>query len=129
MAFIKNIFLSGLCILLCFNLHAQTDTVDRRIVLIGDAGQLTNGRHPVVEAVRKQIPLDNKTTIFFLGDNVYRNGLPDSTSSAYSKYRAILDSQLLIAENTAARVVMIPGNHDWENGSRTGYDAIGRQQL
>lgn len=129
MAFIKNIFLSGLCILLCFNLHAQTDTVDRRIVLIGDAGQLTNGRHPVVEAVRKQIPLDNKTTIFFLGDNVYRNGLPDSTSSAYSKYRAILDSQLLIAENTAARVVMIPGNHDWENGSRTGYDAIVRQQL
>ncbi|MBI5857932.1 MAG: BamA/TamA family outer membrane protein [Sphingobacteriales bacterium] len=109
--------------------YAQTDSIARRIVLIGDAGQLTDGRHPVVNAVKNLIPLDNKTTVLFLGDNVYRNGLPDSTSSTYSKYRAILDSQLSVADNTPARVVMIPGNHDWENGSRSGYDAIVRQQL
>lgn len=37
---------------------AQEDTIVQRIVLIGDAGQLTNGKHPVVDAVRQYIPLD-----------------------------------------------------------------------
>lgn len=129
MFFKKNIVLFSLLFLTGLPLYSQNDSIARRIVLIGDAGQLTNGKHPVVDAVRNLIPLDNKTTVLFLGDNVYRNGLPDSVSSTYAKYRAILDSQLLIAENTAARVVMIPGNHDWENGSRSGYDAIIRQQF
>lgn len=128
MSFKKNIVLYGLLFLISKQLYAQNDTIARRIILIGDAGQLTGGRHPVVDAVRNLIPLDDKSTVLFLGDNVYRNGLPDSTSSTYSKYRAILDSQLLVAEGTPARVVMIPGNHDWENGSRSGYDAILRQQ-
>lgn len=129
MSFKKNIVLGGLFLIANWNIYGQNDSIARRIVLIGDAGQLTDGKHPVVNAVKNLIPLDNKTTVLYLGDNVYKNGLPDSTSSDYSKYRAILDSQLLIAENTAARVVMIPGNHDWENGKRTGYDAIVRQQL
>lgn len=107
----------------------QTDTIAQRIVLIGDAGQLTNGIHPVVEAVRKTIPLDKKTTILFLGDNLYKNGLPDDQASNYVNSRAVLDSQLSIADGKPSKVYMIPGNHDWENGSRGGYDAIVRQQL
>lgn len=108
---------------------AQTDTVTRRIVLIGDAGQLTNGRHPVVDAVKKNIRLDKKTTVVFLGDNLYKSGLPDIQYKAYAQARAVLDSQLSVADNTPARVYMIPGNHDWENGGRGGYNAIIRQQL
>lgn len=110
-------------------LFAQGDSLSRRIVLIGDAGQLTNGRHPVVDAVRKKIPLDAKTTVLFLGDNLYKHGLPDVQYKNYAQSRAILDSQLSVADNTPAKVYMIPGNHDWENGSRGGYNAIIRQQL
>ena len=33
--------------------RAGEDTIMQRIVLIGDAGQLTNGTHPVVDAVKK----------------------------------------------------------------------------
>lgn len=112
-----------------FHLCAQKDTLVQRIVLIGDAGQLTDGRHPVVDAVRTFIPLDNKTTILFLGDNLYKNGLPDAQASNYEQARAVLDSQLSVADNTPAKVYMIPGNHDWENGSPNGFDAIVRQQL
>ena len=68
-----------------FHLCAQKDTLAQRIVLIGDAGQLTDGRHPVVDAVRTFIPLDNKTTILFLGDNLYKNGLPDAQASNYEQ--------------------------------------------
>lgn len=125
----KNIVLSALFLLQAFQLCAQGDTLAQRIVLIGDAGQLTNGKHPVVNAVRSLIPLDNKTTVLFLGDNLYKNGLPDAQASNYEQARAVLDSQISIADNTPAKVYMIPGNHDWENGSPNGFDAIIRQQL
>jgi len=46
--------------------RGQKDTIDARIVLIGDAGQLTNGHHPVVDAVKRLIPLDEKTTVLYL---------------------------------------------------------------
>src|SRR5438093_12361842 len=94
----NNLFIFSL---LCLHLSikAQQDTILTRIVLIGDAGELTRGRHPVVDAVRKTIPLDNKTTILFLGDNLYKSGLPDDQSANYKKSKAVLDSQLLIADN------------------------------
>ncbi len=108
---------------------AHEDSIVQRIVLIADAGQLTNGKHPVVDAVRNFITLDKKTTILYLGDNLYKDGLPDDQQTIYNASRAILDTQLSVARGTPAKVVMIPGNHDWENGGRGGYDAIIRQQL
>jgi hypothetical protein len=110
-------------------LNAQTDTIESRIVLIGDAGELTNGHHPVVDAVKQTIPLDAKTTILFLGDNLYKTGLPDEQYASYKASKAVLDSQLSIADGTPAKVYMIPGNHDWLNGGREGWEAIIREQL
>jgi hypothetical protein len=106
-----------------------TDSIAQRLVLIGDAGQLTDGWHPVVNAVKNNITLDKKTTVLYLGDNLYKVGLPDEEFAEYAAARAVLDTQLSIADGTDARVFMIPGNHDWHNGGRTGYDAIIRQQL
>ena len=83
---------------------AQTDTISQRIVLIGDAGQLTNGRHPVVDAVRNNIPLDSKTIVLFLGDNLYKHGLPDEQYKNYAQSRAVLDSQVSIADGTPSKV-------------------------
>ncbi len=108
---------------------AQTDTIARRIILIGDAGQLTDGKHPVVDAVRNYIPLDKKSTVLFLGDNLYKHGLPSTEASNYEDSRVILDSQIAIARGKDAKVYMIPGNHDWHNGNRDGYEAIVRQQF
>ena len=109
--------------------RAQQDTIMARIILIGDAGELTNGRHPVVDAVRQRIPIDAKTTILFLGDNLYKTGLPDDQYSYYKAAKAVLDSQLSVANGTQAKIYMIPGNHDWLNGGRDGWDAIVREQL
>ena len=113
----------------CILLQAQKDTILRRIILIGDGGELHNGHHTVAEAVRKTITLDKKTSIIFLGDNIYEHGLPDIESSLFEAGRAVLDSQLAIADNTDAHVYMIPGNHDWHNGKRDGYEAILREQF
>ncbi len=108
---------------------AHEDTISQRIILIGDAGQLTYGKHPVVNAVRNYVTLDKKSTILFLGDNLYKVGLPDIESIYYQASKAVLDSQISLAEGTEARIYMVPGNHDWLNGGRGGYDAVIRQQL
>ncbi|HEX5653476.1 MAG TPA: BamA/TamA family outer membrane protein [Chitinophagaceae bacterium] len=125
----KIVGLSTLLLCLQLTLFAQQDTILQRIVLVGDGGELTNGRHPVAEAIRATIRLDKKTTVLYLGDNLYSTGLPDDQSSYYNEARAVLDSQLSVADNTPARVLMIPGNHDWKNGGRDGYESIIREQL
>ncbi|MEO7959973.1 MAG: metallophosphoesterase, partial [Ginsengibacter sp.] len=119
--FLLFIYCAGYC-------QAQSDTIQTRIVLIGDAGELTNGRHPVVSGVKSTIPLDEKTTIIFLGDNLYKVGLPDDILPTYNLAKAPLDSQIEIAKGTKAKVIFLPGNHDWNNGSKNGYDAILREQ-
>lgn len=104
------------------------DTISTRIVLVGDAGAMINGQHPVALGVKKNILLDKKTLVLYLGDNLYKEGLPDDAYVGYAEARAVLDSQLAIVENTPARLIMIPGNHDWNNGGRHGYQAILREQ-
>jgi hypothetical protein len=121
--------------LLCLALYidsvslAQThDSVTSRIILVGDAGAFLHGKHPVVSAIKHHMHPDKKTSIVFLGDNVYRYGLPDDASVNYQTIAAVLDSQINVAENTSAKVYMIPGNHDWENGGKYGYDALLREE-
>lgn len=123
--------ISLLLLIVCMgtiSVRAQTDTILSRIVLIGDGGQLTKGKHLVVDAVRRNIPLDEKTLVLYLGDNLYRVGLPDDAYVGYEQAKSVLDSQLSVVENTPARVIMIPGNHDWNNGGKEGYNSIVRQQ-
>ncbi|HET9745685.1 MAG TPA: metallophosphoesterase, partial [Chitinophagaceae bacterium] len=124
---------TGFCILLLgfhISLIAQTDTILQRIVLVGDGGELTAEKmHPVAQAIRQVVNLDKKTTVLYLGDNLYRTGLPDDQTAEYQEAKAVLDSQLSVVENTQARVIMIPGNHDWQNGGRDGYSYIIREQV
>ena len=102
------------------------DSISARIVLIGDAGQLTNGKHPVVDAARRQVKFDKNTTVIYLGDNLYKIGLPDNSLPNFAIAKAPLDSQVLIAKGTDAKVFFIPGNHDWANGGANGYESIKR---
>jgi hypothetical protein len=117
------------CILFLLHtvVHAQ-DTLQARIILIGDAGQLTNGKHPVVNSVKKNIPLNEKTTIVYLGDNLYKTGLPDNSLPTFDIAKAPLDSQINIAGKSKAKVYFVPGNHDWAVGSSNGWESILRVQ-
>lgn len=122
--------LTGILLLLPFFVFAQDgDSLVSRIVLIGDAGDLTKDfHHTVVEAVERTIPLDKKTTTIFLGDNLYRHGLPDEQFLSYRQSKAVLDSQANIADRSLGMVYFIPGNHDWMNGGSGGYQAVLREQ-
>ena len=123
----KFVFVLFLLFFSYCNCIAQ-DSLQATIVLIGDAGQLIKGHTPVISAVRNTIPFNTKTTIVFLGDNLYPTGLPDDATPNYLARKAGLDSQIIIAKGTKAQVYFIPGNHDWQNGGRGGYEGIVREQ-
>lgn len=118
-----------LIMLLCFAQHGfSQDSTDVRLVLIGDAGKLNYGRQPVVDAVRQLIPLDKKTTVIFLGDNLYKTNLPPTYMNEYQAAKSVMDSQINIIEGTDAKAIFIPGNHDWMDGGPNGLENLMRQQ-
>jgi Calcineurin-like phosphoesterase len=105
------------------------DSIQNTIILIGDAGELTkDGRQPVVDAARKRVKMNEKTTVIYLGDNLYKTGLPDNSIPNYAIAKAPLDSQIHIAGKAKTNVYFIPGNHDWANGAPVGYESILRVQ-
>lgn len=103
---------------------AQTDSVVSRLWLVGDAGLLKKGRNPQLELLRQLNLLDGKSTVLFLGDNIYPTGLPDSQSRNYPLKKAILDKQIDLVKNTQARVYILPGNHDWKEGRNKGWEQV-----
>jgi hypothetical protein len=128
---LKNKLLKFFAMLLLLLINTATyaqDSIQNRIILIGDAGSLVNGKSVVLDAVKKQFKFDKKTTIIFLGDNLYDYGFPNEYHEHYLREKEALDSQIMIAKGTPAKVFMIPGNHDWSNGTRYGEETIIRQQ-
>jgi len=111
-------------------IFAQDDSVLYRVILIGDAGELKNEKNSVVDAVKKKFDLNNnKTTIVFLGDNIYPTGLPDeSDTDAYDKAKNIIRYQASLGLQSSANVIFIPGNHDWSRGKPDGLERIQREQ-
>ncbi|MBC8153146.1 MAG: BamA/TamA family outer membrane protein [Bacteroidetes bacterium] len=104
------------------------DTVAHRLILVGDAGRLHNGKNAVIDAVAARYSLDNdRTTLLYLGDNIYPRGMPQAGIPTYDRSVAVLRYQVAPALGKKSNVILIPGNHDWDNGGKDGWNAIKRQ--
>ncbi len=82
---------------------AQEDSVKTRVILVGDAGALIKGQASVLESIRKNIKLDKRTVVVYLGDNLYDAGLPSDTYNRYSEIKAALDSQINLVKDTPGK--------------------------
>jgi hypothetical protein len=102
---------------------AQTDSVVQRVFLVGDAGELHNGKHEVVDKLRELVNWDDPiNSLIFLGDNIYPFGMPmKSNGREYMEAKKIIDYQIGLTKGKKARTFFIPGNHDWENGKTGGW--------
>ena len=119
-------------------------TIDQRLLLIGDAGDANPDGEPVLEALRKQVEeFPERTTVIYLGDNVYETGMPDPSKVLEgTPVEEILDKALLNAYQSrtdaerrvkaqvragdvpGARVFFVPGNHDWDQFGVGGWKRI-----
>jgi len=110
------------------SVHAQSGKVIQRMYLVGDAGELTGGRHPVCDWLKTHVDWnDSSNVLVYLGDNIYPLGMPDSGSKGYEAAKKVLDYQISVVAGRAARAYFVPGNHDWKRGRPGGLEQVQRQ--
>ncbi len=92
-----------------------TKEVAHTFFLIGDAGNAVLDSSTVaLKSLKKRLKKANaKSTVLFLGDNVYPRGLPSKQdeSRELSEYR--LKIQTKSVKKFKGETIFIPGNHDW----------------
>jgi hypothetical protein len=111
------------------SLYSVPDTINQRIFLIGDAGDMNSDTHPVIAWLKKNVDWnDERNTVLFLGDNVYPLGLPLEGDPTYPHSKAILDDQIGLVKGKKARAYFIMGNHDWRNGKLGGWEQAVNQE-
>lgn len=100
-----------------------------QVFMIGDAGAPDLENDPLLSLFSSFVEdASENSAAVFLGDNIYNNGLPDSTDPNRAFYEARINAQIESVRNFKGRVVFIPGNHDWDDGGPDGWEAIQRQE-
>lgn len=104
---------------------AQIDSIQQRIFLIGDAGELKGDTHPVVDWLTKNVNWnDEKNIAIYLGDNVYPLGLPMQGEPNYEYYKKVIDYQINLVKGKKGKAFFVQGNHDWKNGKMGGWQQV-----
>lgn len=99
------------------------------LFLVGDAGKPAKGVEPVLVSLRRDLALaGGRAAVAFLGDNLYPAGLPPPDDRERAEMERRLDAQVDAVRDTGARVVFVPGNHDWQKGGEDGWEAVKRQE-
>src|SRR4051812_20425644 len=103
MRLLRIVALFSTCFLYAMPVWPQADSIERRIVLVGDAGEMQHNTHPELDLIKQLFDFNTtRTTVLYLGDNVYPHGLPDSLSKDFATARAILDDQVGLVKSSAA---------------------------
>lgn len=112
----------------------KTTTEEKELIyeifLIGDAGSASlTTQEPNLKLLQNKLEQSSeRSSVVFLGDNIYLNGLPDTTHPKRSFYEGRLVEQLKVLKNFKGRIFFIPGNHDWDDGGKDGLNAVRRQE-
>ncbi|HJP64076.1 MAG TPA: BamA/TamA family outer membrane protein [Mucilaginibacter sp.] len=102
------------------------DSVVHRVILIGDAGEIDKQQMAVLGFAANSV-IKNKTTVLYLGDNIYPRGMALPGSPDTTRTQNILKSEYAPMRAMGAPVYFIPGNHDWDRMGLHGLEKIKRQ--
>ena len=94
-------------LLLSLIILPQTSLSQERLIIAGDGGEINPAVLELLVEQASQLP--KKTTVVMLGDNVYPDGLLENRPELEQAFR----EQLVALSKTGAKVIYIPGNHDW----------------
>ncbi len=102
------------------------DSILHRVIFIGDAGEMSEGQKAVIQHAAGNV-FNAKTSVVYLGDNIYPRGLGLPGTKSDSLGREILQSQYQPLRSKGAAVYFIPGNHDWDKSGSKGLAKIKQQ--
>jgi hypothetical protein len=107
----------------------EPDQVAFTLFLIGDAGLPAAGGEPVLISLRRDLALAGaRAAVAFLGDNLYPAGMPAPEDRERAEMERRIDAQLDAVRDTGARVLFVPGNHDWQKSGKDGWATVRRQE-
>ena len=97
------------------------------VVLIGDTG---TAQPEILEPLEDHLRLGpaDATTVVFLGDNVYSDGIPPDGHEDRERALRRIQRQLDVISRTGVRATFVPGNHDWASSGRAGDQYIRNEQ-
>jgi hypothetical protein len=124
--------------------------VSYRLLLIGDAGNPDPKGEPALQTLATQVNrIPERTTVVFLGDNIYERGMPlpvppqDPATEAAKEAAVdvakvvisdvfqtrkqaeeIINAQIAVVRGNHARAIFLPGNHDWDQFQSGGRERI-----
>jgi predicted aconitase with swiveling domain len=101
-------------------------SITARVIFIGDAGEIDPEQSQIINHAAGQI-LQGKTTVVYLGDNIYPKGMGLPGSLEEQQTKDILRSQFQPMRQKAAAVYFIPGNHDWDKSGPLGLAKVQAQ--
>jgi predicted phosphodiesterase len=116
-----RIILASILLALAFG-EAYPQEVAYKVFLVGDAGKDT-AAGPALALMGEALAKEPNSTVIFLGDNVYYQGLEHNKRKFPVSEKKLL-SQLNLLDNYKGKVFIIPGNHDWKAGKWKGKRAI-----
>lgn len=126
----RGVYILSFLLLACLKIGAQTRPDEKpmyRLYLIGDAG--SPGGNPTLDLLKTRLSNEQENAgIIFLGDNIYNNGLPPKEDRHRAQAEAIIDSQINTVKGFNGDIFFIPGNHDWDNGGKDGWQKVMAQE-
>ncbi|SEN86729.1 Calcineurin-like phosphoesterase [Flavobacterium sp. CF108] len=97
-----------------------TDTIKiaHTFYLVGDAGNADEEQaQQTLELLHQKLKTaSKKSTLLFLGDNIYPKGFPTDNADDKALAETKLTNQLKLAKGFKGKTIFIPGNHDWYSG-------------
>lgn len=108
--------------LLTVFLAIPTLIFSQKVFLIGDAGEPKNPDETLQLLSEKTRTATAQDVLIFLGDNLYPKGLPGKEHTERVAMENKLIPQLEIMKAFPGKKFIIPGNHDWAQGKKYGYE-------
>ncbi len=99
-------------------------SLKHRLLLIGDAGDTAESPALLRALTERAQTAADKTTIVFLGDNIYPDGLVAAGARARQASERKLLAQVTAAKQSGAEFLFVPGNHDWAQGKPEGFSHV-----
>ena len=110
-------------------LFAQQDMSSHVLYLVGDAGERDIKAEDISKALQKMIKDETSpVTLVYLGDNAYPKGLPMRGQKHWSDADSALRRQAEWIKDYTQNRIFIPGNHDWQQGGKRGWERINNQE-
>ena len=113
-----------LLLFICFTSLVMGFSQEVSIYIIGDAGKpkFPDPTLTYLQEITKEA--SENDVLIFLGDNIYPSGMPSKEAPDRKEMEKRLAASLDVMKAFKGKSYIIPGNHDWDEGGKHGWETL-----